>query len=77
MKRIGELSGSLTPEAVERDASAYVNFLSDHESVADGPMGVVGYCFSGALAMRIAAARPDRRNGRRFVGNSGVEAGVL
>jgi carboxymethylenebutenolidase len=60
MKRIGELSGSLTPEAVERDASRYVNFLSDHESVADGPMGVVGYCFSGALAMRIAAARPDR-----------------
>jgi carboxymethylenebutenolidase len=60
MKRIGELSGSLTPEAVERDASAYVNFLSDHESVADGPVGVVGYCFSGALAMRVAAARPDR-----------------
>ena len=60
MKRIGELSGSLTPEAVERDASAYVNFLSDDESVADGPMGVVGYCFSGALAMRVAAARPDR-----------------
>jgi carboxymethylenebutenolidase len=60
MKRIGELSGPLTPEAVERDASAYVDFLSDHESVADGPMGVVGYCFSGALAMRIAAARPDR-----------------
>jgi carboxymethylenebutenolidase len=60
MKRFGELSGPLTPEAVERDASAYVNFLSDHESVADGPMGVVGYCFSGALAMRIAAARPDR-----------------
>jgi carboxymethylenebutenolidase len=60
MKRIGELSGSLTPEAVERDASAYVDFLSGHESVADGPMGVVGYCFSGALAMRIAAARPDR-----------------
>ncbi len=29
MKRIGELSGSLTPEAVERDASTYVNFLSD------------------------------------------------
>jgi carboxymethylenebutenolidase len=60
MKRIGELSGPLTPEVIERDASAYVDFLSDHESFADGPMGVVGYCFSGALAMRIAAARPDR-----------------
>jgi len=60
MERIGELSAPLTPQAVERDASAYVDFLSGHESVADGQMGVVGYCFSGALAMRIAAARPDR-----------------
>jgi carboxymethylenebutenolidase len=60
MKRIGELSGPLTPEAVEHDASAYVNFLSDDESVAEAPMGAVGYCFSGALAMRMAAARPDR-----------------
>ncbi|MBV8377007.1 MAG: dienelactone hydrolase family protein [Verrucomicrobia bacterium] len=60
IKRIGELSGSLTPEAAERDASAYLGFLSDHELVADHPIGVVGYCFSGALAMRIAAAEPDR-----------------
>jgi carboxymethylenebutenolidase len=60
MKRFGELAGPLTPEAVERDAFAYVNFLADQESVVDGPMGAVGYCFSGALAMRIAAARPDR-----------------
>jgi carboxymethylenebutenolidase len=60
MKRIAELSGPLTPETVERDASAYVDFLAAHESVREGAMGVVGYCFSGGLAMRTAAARPDR-----------------
>ena len=63
MKRLAELSGPLSQEAVERDASAYVDFLAAHESVREGPMGVVGYCFSGALAMRTAAARPDRIDG--------------
>lgn len=58
-KRITELSGPLTAEAFQRDASAYVDFLAAHESVNGGAMGVVGYCFSGALAMRTAAARPD------------------
>ena len=59
-KRIAELSGPLTPEAMEEDAAAYVDFLSSQRSVSAGTMGVVGYCISGAMAMRIAAARPDR-----------------
>lgn len=60
MKRIAELAGPLTPEAMERDAEAYVDFLSGQESVAKGPLGVVGYCISGAMALRIAAAYPSR-----------------
>lgn len=60
MKRLGELRGPLTPEAQERDVSAYVDFLARDAGAADGPMGVVGYCFSGAMALRTAAARPDR-----------------
>ncbi len=59
-QRFAELAGPLTPEAVERDAAAYVDFLAAQESVSEGAMGVVGYCFTGSLAMRIAAARPDR-----------------
>lgn len=59
-QRIGQLSAPLTPEASERDASAYVDFLSAQPSVGPGSMGVVGYCFSGALGMRTAAAKPDR-----------------
>jgi carboxymethylenebutenolidase len=60
MKRLAELSGPLTPEAMARDASPYVDFLSKRESVSRGPLGVVGYCFTGAMALRIAATRPDR-----------------
>jgi carboxymethylenebutenolidase len=59
-KRLGELSTPLTPVAMERDASAYVDFLAASNGVAPGPMGVVGFCFSGSMAMRAAAARPDR-----------------
>lgn len=59
-KRIGELAAPLTPDAMERDASAYVDFLAASVGVSPGPMGVVGFCFSGAVAMRAAAARPDR-----------------
>ncbi len=59
-KRLAELSEPLTPEAIDRDASAYVDFLSKQEVVKSGGMGVVGHCFSGAMALRIAALRPDK-----------------
>ncbi len=59
-KRMQELRGPLTPEAIARDANGYVDFLAAQFSVSDGPFGVVGYCFSGAMAMRIAAERPDK-----------------
>lgn len=60
MKRFAELSGPLSPEAMERDASTYLDSLSAENSVAAGPVGVVGYCFTGAMAMRAAAARPGK-----------------
>jgi len=59
-KRMAELVGPLTPEAVARDASAYVDFLAAQPAVSAGGMGVIGYCFTGAMAVRTAAARPDR-----------------
>jgi carboxymethylenebutenolidase len=60
MKRFAELTEPLTPEAMERDASAYIDFLAAQSSVSKGPIGVVGYCFTGPMAMRAAAARPDK-----------------
>jgi carboxymethylenebutenolidase len=60
MNRFRELTAPLTPEAMERDASAYVDFLAAQPGVGGGPMGVVGFCFAGQFALRTAAARPDR-----------------
>jgi carboxymethylenebutenolidase len=61
MERIGELTAPLTPDILERDTSQYVDFLCAQDRVRTrGPLGAVGYCFAGAVAMRCAAARPDR-----------------
>ena len=60
MKRMAELKASLSPDAMERDGLAYVDFVSRQEGVASGVMGVVGYCFTGAMAMRMAAASPAK-----------------
>jgi carboxymethylenebutenolidase len=60
MKRFGELASPMTPQAQERDAAAYVDFLAAHPAVAAGALGVVGYCFTGAMAMRTAAIRPEQ-----------------
>jgi carboxymethylenebutenolidase len=59
-KRFSELAAPLTPAAMERDASKYVHFLTALEYVADCGIGVVGYCYAGAMALRTAAARPDK-----------------
>jgi carboxymethylenebutenolidase len=60
MQRFEELRAPLIPEAVERDAIAYMNFLNNHSSANPGAIGVVGYCFTGAFAMRTAAAMPGK-----------------
>jgi carboxymethylenebutenolidase len=59
-KRLAELSSPLTPEAIISDASAYVDFLAKQEAVKPGGMGVVGYCFTGKMALYAASSRPDR-----------------
>jgi carboxymethylenebutenolidase len=60
MQRMGELVTPLTPETQEQDATAYIDFLTSQAAVRPGPVGVVGYCFSGALALRAAATRPTQ-----------------
>lgn len=58
-KRMAELSGPLTPEAMERDTSTYIDILTSQKTTRQGMIGVVGHCFSGKMAMYAAAARPD------------------
>lgn len=57
---IGPWMKDLTPQRAMSDADAYLDYLVAHDEVADGPIGVVGYCMGGALALRTAAHRPDQ-----------------
>jgi carboxymethylenebutenolidase len=58
--RLSELTATLPPDAMERDASAYVDFLAARADVSSAPIGIAGFCFTGKFALRAAAARPDR-----------------
>ena len=52
---------ALTDEAVDRDAEAFIAFLDQQKATnRKKAAGVQGYCFSGPLAFRTAAVRPDR-----------------
>ncbi|MFL5595254.1 MAG: dienelactone hydrolase family protein [Gemmatimonadaceae bacterium] len=59
-ERFAELKAPLTPAAMARDGSAYVDFMASQPFVSAGPMGVIGFCFAGQFALSVAAARPDR-----------------
>jgi carboxymethylenebutenolidase len=56
MERFAELVGPMTIEAQQKDVAAYVDHLAGQPAARCGSVGVVGYCFSGALALRTAAA---------------------
>jgi carboxymethylenebutenolidase len=58
--RLGALAGTLTPDHIVTDAGPYLAALLAREEVADGPAGVVGYCFGGSMAFRAAGHHPDR-----------------
>lgn len=59
-KRVAEIRAPLTADALERDTAAYVDALVATQAIADARIGVVGYCFSGKMALYAAAVRPDR-----------------
>ena len=60
MKVIGPLFGSLTAANMEKDAPHYVEALLNRNDVAGDKIAVVGYCFTGAMALRTAAVVPDK-----------------
>jgi len=60
MKRLGELRAGLNPEQMFADGAAYTDFLLKQKGVNSGKLGVVGYCFTGSMAVRMAATRPDK-----------------
>ncbi|MES2120673.1 MAG: dienelactone hydrolase family protein [Pseudomonadota bacterium] len=61
MARLMKLKELLTDERVDADARAFFAFLDKQPQVnRRKPAGVQGYCFSGPVAFRTAAALPDR-----------------
>ncbi len=58
-KALQILFGTLTAEQMVSDGAAHTDFLLAQVGVKPGKIGVVGYCFSGQMALRIAAAEPD------------------
>jgi carboxymethylenebutenolidase len=62
MAKFQQLRAPLTePGAAERDSAAYIAFLDSQDQVDKAKkIGVHGYCMGGALAVRTAAAMPDR-----------------
>ncbi|GHC23502.1 dienelactone hydrolase family protein [Aidingimonas halophila] len=55
-----EYAGHLTPDAQSRDFVALLDSIDNEAEFANGKIGVVGYCMTGAFALRMAAEHADR-----------------
>ncbi|WP_148612167.1 dienelactone hydrolase family protein [Nocardioides rubriscoriae] len=51
--------GALTSDLAVPDIAAYVAALRGLDGVADGPIGVTGYCMGARLSVRAATGHPD------------------
>ena len=60
MKAMGGLFAALPGSAMEKDAPFYVDALLNRNDVSGDKIAVVGYCFTGAMALRTAAVMPDK-----------------
>jgi len=59
MKIINGLFASLGGAMMEKDAPVYVEALVNRPEVSEGKIAAVGYCFTGAMALRTAAVSAD------------------
>jgi len=59
MKRMGELRSSLPNDKMGPDGAAYAGWLLKQPDVKGPTAGVVGYCFTGQMSIRTAAAAPE------------------
>lgn len=58
-QRFEELTSPLTSTARAADANSYIDRLKEQPEVKPGMVGIVGYCFTGAMALRGPASRPE------------------
>lgn len=57
---LGALFQAETSAQMQSDGAAYADFLGGCKGVRKSKLGVVGYCFTGAMAVHTAAAAPDK-----------------
>jgi carboxymethylenebutenolidase len=55
-----ELMATVTPTNIVSDAKALLAAAADDPAAGDGPVGAVGFCMSGGLALSVARALPER-----------------
>ncbi|CAN5521945.1 dienelactone hydrolase family protein [soil metagenome] len=55
-----DLMGTITPTNIVSDAEALLAAVATDPAAGDGPVGAVGFCMSGGLALSLARALPDR-----------------
>ena len=60
MKRMGELRSYLSNEQMGPDGEAFADYLLDQKNVKRPKVGVVGYCFTGSMAFRVAGTAPSK-----------------
>ena len=58
--RRAELMQMVDPTNIVSDANALLAAAADDPAASNGPVGAVGFCMSGGLALSVARARPDR-----------------
>src|SRR6204780_5433695 len=55
--RLRPAMAELTPERIESDGAAYLDYLGE---LASQPFAITGYCLGGRVGWRIAVAYPER-----------------
>lgn len=55
---LGPRMKRLTPDVANADSAAWLRYLRGRDEIADGPIGVVGYCMGGRLTLRMAGEFP-------------------
>src|SRR4051812_45573901 len=58
--KFATLIASVPPSAMAQDSASYLEFLAAQPETAAGPLAVVGHCMTGSMALRAAAACPER-----------------
>jgi carboxymethylenebutenolidase len=59
-KRLFGMIGSITPDMMAADASAFFDFLASRPEVKGDAFGVCGYCMGGRTSVIVAGKLPDR-----------------